>query len=278
MVSYNEKHNEANGENNNDGANDNDSWNCGAEGPTDDPAINALRERQRRNLFATLMFSEGVPMMWGGDELSHTKNGNNNTYCQDNELTHASWELDEGKRKFLDFVRTCTRIWREQPVLQRRKFFVGRPIRGSEIKDISWFGPDGNEMDDSAWQRGDVHTLGMRLAGDLIDETGERGEPIVGDTLLLLLNNHWEERPFVLPATKPEHVWETMIDTRDPDAPHRTIRGGDKFPLFGRSLVLLRTILQEEAGQEMTHRQADALRRDAHRGRAANQADSPLLR
>ncbi|HEX8913733.1 MAG TPA: glycogen debranching protein GlgX [Humisphaera sp.] len=248
LVSYDRKHNEANGENNNDGANDNDSWNCGAEGHTDDANIVALRERQKRNLVATLMFSEGVPMLFGGDELSHTKNGNNNTYCQDNELTQPSWDLDERRRKFLDFVRRCTRIWREQPVLQRRKFFNGRPIRGGDIKDISWFGPDGQEMNDGAWQSPHVRTLGMRLAGDVIGEIGERGEPIVGDTLLLLINAHWEEVPFTLPAARQEHQWETLVDTRDPEAPMRVLRPGEQFPLYGRSLALLRSVFPDEAG------------------------------
>jgi isoamylase len=275
MVSYNQKHNEANGENNNDGANDNDSWNCGVEGPTDDPDILALRERQKRNIIATLMFSEGVPMLFGGDELSHTKNGNNNTYCQDNELTHPSWDLSPEKKKFLDFVRKCSRIWSEQPALQRRKFFLGRPIRGGDIKDISWFGPDGREMDDKAWADGHVKCLGMRLAGDLIHELSDRGEPIVGDTLLVLFNSHWEEVPFTLPETKPEQCWETLVDTRDPDAPMRVLCGGEVFPLFGRSLALLRTTRVEEAGQEVTTLQAEALRRDAQRGR---QIGSPAPR
>src|SRR4029077_5228098 len=139
--SYNEKHNEANGEENRDGANDNNSWNCGAEGPTEQPAITELRERQKRNLMASLMLSVGVPMMLGGDELSHSQNGNNNTYCQDNELSWLNWDVesDPRKKKFLQFVQRCATIWREQPVLQRRKFFHGRSIRGDGIKDVSFF-------------------------------------------------------------------------------------------------------------------------------------------
>jgi isoamylase len=280
LVSYDHKHNEANGENNRDGANDNDSWNCGVEGPTDDPNIIALRERQKRNFIATLMFSEGVPMLFGGDELSHTKRGNNNTYCQDNELTHLNWEIagDARRHHFLEFVRRCARIWREQPVLQRRKFFLGRPIRGGDIKDISWFGPDGREMDDAAWQSPHVRCLGMRLAGDMINEVNERGEPIVGDTLLLLINAHWEELPFTLPTTREEHVWETLLDTRDPEAPMRVLRGGEQFPLFGRSVTLLRTTLTGEAGQEVTSLQADLLRREAQRGRQLIGQEPPLAK
>jgi glycogen operon protein len=265
LVSYNQKHNEANGENNQDGANDNESWNCGAEGPSDDPNIVALRERQKRNLIATLLFSEGVPMLFAGDELSHTKHGNNNTYCQDNELTWLHWDLDERKRKFLDFVKRCSTIWREQPVLQRRKFFVGRPIRGGDIKDISCFEPSGKEMSDAAWNDPHVKCLGVRLAGDVMNEVDERGEPIVGDTLLLLMNAHWEEIPFTLPETRPEHVWESMIDTRDDDWPLRVCRGGEKYPLFGRTLALLRTTRAQEAGAPASQTQLEALRREARR-------------
>jgi glycogen operon protein len=182
LVSYDHKHNEANGENNRDGADDNESWNCGAEGPTDDPGILALRERQKRNLIATLLFSEGVPMMFAGDELSHTKNGNNNTYCHDDELTWLNWDIenDERKRKFREFVKKCATIWREQPVLQRRKFFLGRPIRGGDIKDISFFEPGGYEMNDEHWNAKFVKCLGVRLAGDIINEVDERGETIQG--------------------------------------------------------------------------------------------------
>ncbi len=261
LVSYNEKHNHANGEDNRDGADDNHSWNCGHEGPTDDANIVELRERQKRNLIATLLFSEGVPMVVGGDELSHSNRGNNNVYCQDNELTHFDWNLDPRRRSFLNFVKRCTRIWREQPVLQRRKFFIGRAIRGTDIKDITFFGPDGQEMTDEAWNTGWARSLGVRLAGDLINETNERGDPIVGDTLLLLLNGHWEEIPFTLPTTKPEHVWECMINTADPDGPIRICRGGEQYKLLGRSLALLRTTPAEQAGQVANQVQLDALRR-----------------
>jgi len=275
LVSYDHKHNEANGENNNDGANDNESWNCGAEGPSDDPNIVSLRERQKRNLIATLLFSEGVPMLFAGDELSHTKYGNNNTYCQDNELTWLHWDLDERKKKFLDFVKRCVTIWREQPVLQRRKFFVGRAIRGGDIKDISFFEPSGKEMGDAAWNDPHVKCLGVRLAGDVMNEVDERGEPIVGDTLLLLMNAHWEELPFTLPDTKAEHVWESMIDTRDDEWPLRVCRGGEKYPLFGRTLALLRTTRAQEAGAPANQTQLEAMRREARRS-AAPDAGSRL--
>ena len=276
LVSHNDKHNEANGEDNRDGADHNDSWNCGAEGPTDDPAIIELRERQMRNLIATLMFSQGVAMLFGGDELSHTKHGNNNTYCQDNELTWPDWELDERKRRFLEFVRNCTGIWREQPVLQRRKFFLGRAIRGSDIKDISWFEPSGREMSDEAWACDSVRCLGVRLAGDLINEMDERGEPIKGDTLLLMLNAHPEPVQFALPLTSGGDVWQRLIDTFESDDRPNVLQGGEMYPLAGRSLALLRAVRPEETGQAITSTQAELLRKDARRAGQAVK-DAPLL-
>src|SRR5579885_378779 len=166
LVSYNGKHNEANGENNQDGANDNNSWNCGAEGPTDDAAIKALRARQKRNLMATLFLSQGVPMICGGDELGHTQNGNNNAYCQDNELTWLNWELNDEQKAFLDFVRQATQLRKDHPVFRRRDFLQGHPLRGEGIKDISFFEPSGQEMTDEAWNAGFVRCVGLRLAGD----------------------------------------------------------------------------------------------------------------
>jgi glycogen operon protein len=260
LVSYNNKHNEANGENNQDGANDNNTWNCGAEGPTDDAAIKTLRERQKRNLIATLFCSEGVPMLCCGDELSHTQKGNNNAYCQDNELTWLNWSLNEEQQRFLDFVRQITRIWREQPVFQRRKFFQGRAIRGSDIKDISWFEPSGQEMSDAAWTAGFVKCLGVRLAGDLIGDVDERGEGIQGETILLLLNAHHEAIPFTLPATKLEHHWERLFDTADTSGDMPPQEGGRKYPLQGRSVVMLRTVVSEEAGEKITPIQVETPR------------------
>ncbi len=276
LVSYDHKHNDANGEGGRDGADDNNSWNCGAEGHTEDAAIIELRERQKRNLFATLMFSEGVAMILGGDELSHSQQGNNNAYCQDNELTWVDWKLDDRKAKFLEFVKNCTRIWHEQPVLQRRKFFLGRALRGSEVKDISFFGPDGNEMSDEAWDAPITKCLGVRLAGDVMNETDERGEPIIGDTLLMLINAHWEEIHFTLPKTRDEHVWQTMIDTRESATSPSVFKGGDYFKLYGRSLALLRTTLQEEAGRTVTSAQVNLLRKEARRANQPTPNIPPL--
>src|SRR5262249_55722957 len=249
LVSYNQKHNEANGEENRDGANDNHSWNCGAEGPTDDPAVRELRARQKRNLIATLLLSQGVPMICGGDELSHTQNGNNNAYCQDNELTWLKWELTAEQVRFLEFVRKVAQIWKTQPVFQRRKFFQRRGIRGSGIKDISWFEPNGKDMSDAAWDAGFVRCLGVRLAGDLIDDVDEKGEPVVGDTLLLLLNAHHEAIPFTLPVTKPEHHWERLFDTARPEKAPPSWQGGHQYPLQGRSMAVFRTAAAEEQRQ-----------------------------
>jgi len=239
LVSYNEKHNEANGEDNRDGANENNSWNCGVEGPSDDPGVVTLRERQKRNLITTLLLSQGVPMLLAGDELGHTQQGNNNTYCQDNELTWLDWDLDPRRQRLLDFVRAVIEIWRTQPVFQRRKFFQGRAIRGTDIKDISWFGPDGQEMSDDAWNAGFVKCVGVRLAGDLIGDLDDRGEPLVGDTLLLLFNAHHESIPFALPATRTDR-WDRVLDTTEPEEDRAAFAPGERYPLQGRALVLLR--------------------------------------
>src|SRR5262249_31857605 len=172
----------------------------------------------KRNLIATLFLSQGVPMLLAGDEFSHTQNGNNNAYCQDNELTWLDWEPDDQKKAFLEFVRSIVGIWKEQPVFQRRKFFQGRAIRGSDIKDISWIAADGSEMSDEDWSAGFVRTLGVRLAGDLIGEVDERGEPLAGDTLLLLLSAHHEPVAFTLPAAGPGYGWERLFDTAEAGA------------------------------------------------------------
>jgi glycogen operon protein len=248
LVSYNEKHNQANGEENRDGANDNNSWNCGAEGPTDDPKVNALRERQKRNLIATMFLSQGAPMLLGGDELGQTKQGNNNTYCQDNELEWLNWQIDDRKRSFLEFVRKVIEIWRTQPVFQRRSFFQGRSIRGTDIRDISFLAPDGKDMDDEAWNAHFVRCLGVRLAGDLIAERNDRGEPIVGDTILMLLNAHHEPIPFTLPPYQAGQHWVRLFDTAlDDTFASADAHDGDQYPLQGRSVAVFRTHKEEEA-------------------------------
>ncbi len=249
LVSYNDKHNDANGEQNQDGSNDNNSWNCGAEGPTDDGAINTLRWQQKRNFITTLLLSQGVPMLLAGDELSHSQQGNNNAYCQDNDMTWLHWELTEAQQAFDDFVRAVIHLRRSQPVFQRRKFFQGRAIHGEDIQDISWFEPSGQEMTEEAWNAGYVRCLGVRMAGDLIGDMDERGEPIVGDTVLLLLNAHHEAIAFTLPATREGQPWERLLDTADPQGKPIQCTGGQQYALQGRALVVLRTSTQQEAAE-----------------------------
>jgi isoamylase len=240
LVSFRDKHNEANGEGNQDGENHNLSWNGGVEGPTDDPRILELRERQRRNLFATLMFSIGVPMISGGDEVGRTQQGNNNAYCQDNDISWTHWDLTPSQKGFLEFARRVIRIWKEQPVLRRRKFFQGRRIRGAEVLDIAWLDPSGREMKDDTWNSPDVRCLGVRLNGDAIDELDERGERVVGDTLLLLLNGGPEPVAFVLPPTSPLERWQTLMDTAEPTQSPRRMRAGDRYQLRAQSMAALK--------------------------------------
>jgi isoamylase len=250
LVCYNDKHNEANGENNQDGANDNNSWNCGAEGPTDDPAILALRERQKRNLIATLVLSQGVAMILAGDELSHTQKGNNNTYCQDNELTWLNWELNAEQKDFLDFVRRVVAFWKEHPAFQRRRFFRGKPIRGSGVKDIAWLEPHGKEMFDEAWSAGYVQCLGMLLSGDT-GEKDEFGRPLRDDHVVLLLNAHYEPIPFTLPDPGVNARWESVFDTAKSQAEASAHQGGEAYPLQGRSMAVFRARRLEKPPPEI---------------------------
>ena len=242
LVSYNDKHNDANGEESRDGHNENLSWNCGAEGETDNPAIVALRERQKRNFLATLLLSQGVPMLLAGDEFGRSQRGNNNAYCQDNEMSWIDWKLDRPRRQLWEFTKLLIRIFHQHPVLRRSHFFQGRKIRGSEVKDLAWFRPDGKEMTDEDWANPEMRCFGLRLAGDAIEEVDERGNRVVDDTLLILLNAHHETIPFVLPAHRRKLHWLVVIDTSEPDIRRepRQLRGAAPYPLKGRSLVLLR--------------------------------------
>jgi glycogen operon protein len=249
LVSYNEKHNEANGEENRDGHSNNLSWNCGVEGPTDDPAIFTLRARQQRNFLATLILSQGVPMLLAGDEIARTQQGNNNAYCQDNEISWIDWKINRAGRDLLEFTRFLIGLFHKHPVLRRRKFFQGRTIRGSEVKDLAWFRPDGKEMTDEDWSNPAIRCLGLRLAGDGIDEVDARGERIVDDTLLILLNAHYESIPFILPAHRRKLRWLVVLDTREAKLKRRRpLRGGEPYELEARSLVLLRLPEKEDSG------------------------------
>src|SRR5438067_3988200 len=249
LVSYNEKHNGENGDDNSDGDNNNQSWNCGVEGPTDDPQINALRERQRRNFLTTLFLSQGVPMLCGGDEWGRTQMGNNNAYCQDNEISWFDWTRDEKQNEFLEFARKLISFRNAHPVFRRPKFFQRRRIRGSEIRDVMWFNPGGSEMSKEEWASPFVRCIGMLLSGDAIDVLSFEGEPIRDDTFLLLINAHYEPIPFVLPGQE-QIEWQLILDTMGPNgflAEPKKFASGDDVHLGGRALCLLQLVSGAQA-------------------------------
>jgi glycogen operon protein len=239
LVSYNEKHNEANGEDNADGENNNLSWNCGIEGPADDPGILELRRRQTRNFIATLLMSQGVPMLSGGDEMVRTQRGNNNAYCQDNEMSWTPWTLTADQRDVLAFARRMVAIRRTQPVLRRRRFFQGRPIRGVGVKDICWLNQTGHEMTDADWNAPEARHLGVLLAGDAIEEHDALGRRIAGDTLLVLFNADLAPAEFALPAGGSAGAWELVVDTARPALTGAKAKGG-AYDLEARSMAVLR--------------------------------------
>jgi glycogen operon protein len=238
LVSYEQKHNETNGEDNRDGENHNLSWNCGVEGETSDPAVLALRERQKRNLIATLFLSQGVPMISGGDEMGRSQRGNNNAYCHDNEISWTDWALTPEKRRLLDFAIRARRLMQDHVVLRRRKFFQGRRLRGVNVRDIMWLAPDGREMTERQWASQHVQFLGMRLSGDAVDEVDDDGEPIVGDTLLCLLNAAPKTIDFTLPSHVDQPIWECVLDTYDAAREGRQFLGGTAYPLADRSVTV----------------------------------------
>ena len=238
LVSYDTRHNEANGETNRDGSADSLNWNCGVEGATSDPAIRALRERQKRNLVATLLLSQGVPMICGGDEIGRSQRGNNNAYCQDNETSWFDWDLTAADRELLAFVRRMIRFRLRHPVLRRRRFVRGQRRPGGEAKDLSWFDPDGREMTAASWCAESAQCLGVRLAGDAIDERDARGGRIVDDTLLLLLNAHDHPVSFTLPPPGRCESWTRVLDTTAPRTQPAAV-GGGAYRLGARSVVVL---------------------------------------
>ncbi|MBD2004431.1 MULTISPECIES: glycogen debranching protein GlgX [Cyanophyceae] len=244
LVSYNEKHNEANGENNCDGDSHNRSWNCGVEGETNDPAILALRERQKRNFLVTLMLSQGVPMLVSGDEMQRTQKGNNNAYCQDNEISWLDWNLQNEKAELLNFTRQLIYFRRKHPVFQRRKWFQGRPIHGRTISDLAWFNPDGSEMTEEQWQIGFSKAIGVFLNGEEIPRVGPQGQRIIDESFLLFFNAHWEMIEFTLPIDLQERGWMVEIDTKEASfVEDGAIYTGDKaVPVTARSLVVLRCL------------------------------------
>jgi isoamylase len=237
LVSYNQKHNEANGEGGRDGTDDNRSWNHGVEGDTDDPAINASRARQQRNFLATLVLSQGVPMLLGGDELGRTQHGNNNAWCQDSELSWFDWE--HADHELLAFARGLIRLRREHPVFRRTTFLSGTETRGSGLPDVWWFRPDGRRMTQRDWQQEPGRTLGVFLNGDEIPSRTARGEEIVDDSFLLLLNAHSEPVTFTLPTRRFGARWEVALATGE-GAPDGFVGARAEVVVQDRSLTLLR--------------------------------------
>jgi glycogen operon protein len=238
LVSYNEKHNEANMEGNHDGTDDNRSWNCGVEGETDDPGVNALRARQQRNFLATLLLSQGVPMILGGDELSRSQGGNNNAWCQDSEISWFDWDLDDDERSLIDFTRRLIELRREHPVFRRAVFLAGREVRGSGLPDVWWFRPDGRRMTQRDWQRGDAHTLGVFLNGREIPTRTPHGEEIADDSFLLLFNAHFEPVTFTLPTRRFGARWAVELSTDGVDGGPYPARS--QVEVVDRALVLMR--------------------------------------
>ena len=241
LVSYEHKHNEANGEGNRDGTDHNLSANYGTEGPTTDAGISAVRERQKRNLIATLFLSQGVPMLTAGDEMGRTQGGNNNAYAQDNEISWLDWDLDDSRRAQLEFTRRVIALRARHPVLRRRRFYQGRRIRGSDVRDLTWLRPDGEPMTDAEWGAGWNRAMGVMLAGEALGEVDESGSLVVDDTLLLLLNAHTQPVNFRLPAHN-GGSWETLIDSSKSERVEtRSSHGaGSVVTLSERSLLLLR--------------------------------------
>jgi isoamylase len=241
LVTYNQKHNEANGEENRDGTDNNRSWNCGIEGETDDPAVNALRARQKRNLLATLLLSQGVPMLLAGDEIGHTQRGNNNAYCQDNEISWINWDLQSKDRDLLAFTQKVIALRNSHPVFRRRKFFQGRDIKGANVQDIRWLRPDGQEMSDEEWAQEAARCLGLFLSGEALEEVDEYGRVIKDENFLMLMNAHHEQIPFVLPGVPEGNGWVALLDTSldSAEVPNNRHSGGTLFPLEGRSIAVL---------------------------------------
>jgi isoamylase len=238
LVSYCQKHNEANGEDNKDGSDNNLSFNCGAEGPTDDPEVRGRRAKQQRNFLATLLLSQGTPMISHGDERGRTQRGNNNAYCQDSPLSWLDWQLDDERRDLLNFTKKLTALRRAHPVLRRATFFKGRPLRGSQVSDILWFRHDGADMTDEDWSNSETRSLGVFLAGEGIDEPDGDGNPLSDDDFLLLVNSHSEPIDFALPFAKADRHWQLLIDTSNDRAEEQRL-GGEKTTLAAASLKLL---------------------------------------
>ena len=238
LVTYEQKRNEANGEDNRDGSSHELNWNCGVEGPTDRPDVRELRVRQKRNFMVTLFLSQGVPMISGGDEMGRTQLGNNNAYCQDNEISWTPWDLSEDQREFLEFTRRITKLMHDHPVLRRRNFFQGLPLLGSGVRDIMWLASTGLEMTETEWNADHVKCLGVRMAGSGIGELHADGQPVVGETLVCLFNAGAARVAFTLPSFEADLQWTCLADTFDDSRRGQTYQSADIFDLGDRSVAV----------------------------------------
>ena len=241
LVSYNEKHNEANGEGNRDGESNNRSWNCGVEGPTNIPDVNDLRQRQMRNMFATLLFSQGIPMICGGDEVARTQQGNNNAYCQDNEISWANWHLDKGRKELLAFVSKLIHLRLDHPVLHRRRFFTGREPGddSNTIPQVEWFDHTGSIMDMDDWQNTHAFSMMIYLNGSDIPEVDWYGNRMVDNDFILIFNAHYEPIMFTLPDERYGRKWQLVVDTHNPDGPELSYEAGFMITAQSRSFLML---------------------------------------
>lgn len=255
LYSYNKKHNLANGEDNRDGEEHNLSWNCGVEGPTEDPEINALRARMQRNVLSTLLLSQGVPMITMGDEYGRTQQGNNNAYCQDNEISWFDWSWTEEQQSLFDFTRQLIALRKDNPIFHRRRFFSGQAIHDSDLGDILWVAASGKEITQQEWADTNTRSIGMILNGQGMTEYDERGQRVKNDIFLLILNGWWEKVPFTLPGVKDYSIWEEVLDTHSAELPEgREVLANTAYPLRARSLALFRLKTREAnqtaAGQQ----------------------------
>jgi isoamylase len=242
LVSYNDKHNEANGEDNRDGVSQNRSWNCGVEGPTEDPAIRALRAQQQRNLLATVILSQGVPMILHGDELGRTQRGNNNAYCQDNAISWIDWP--NADTALIEFTRRLVELRREHPIFRRRGWFTGNPVKAGRLKDLEWFRPDGGEMIATDWGVGYAKTLGAFVNGNAMTERDRKGARIIDDSFFLMFNSYSEPMEFKLPSKKYGRKWTIVLDTADPAtlSDSRSHLFEERVHVAGHAMVVLRRI------------------------------------
>jgi isoamylase len=241
LVSYNSKHNEANGENNRDGSDNNDSWNMGVEGETSDPAIIRERQKQVRNFLSTLMLSQGVPMLSMGDEVGRSQKGNNNAYCQDNEISWTNWDIDEARQKLLDFTSGLIKLRRSHPNFRRKKFYQDRTIRKSLVRDIAWYGADGHEMTEDEWNSKWIRSLGLMFNGETLNVVDDvMGRPVIDDTFLILINSYHEGVEFTIPKSPHDRGWVSVLDTAEEEDTFKEESINSSRILTGRSLMLLK--------------------------------------